>query len=45
MMRNGIDIKTIQVLLGHSSIQTTQRYLRPLEKEKLEEKLDAIWSK
>jgi integrase/recombinase XerD len=37
-LRNGIDLKNLQVLMGHENISTTQRYLHP----SLEDLQDAI---
>lgn len=42
-LRAGVDIKTVQKLLGHTSLASTQRYLRPLQDEELNDKLQDIW--
>jgi len=42
-IRSGLDLKTVQVLLGHTSLVSTQRYLRPLEADTLKNKLEDMW--
>lgn len=42
-LRNGIDIKTVQKLLGHTSLASTQRYLRPMEDDALKNRLEEVW--
>lgn len=41
--RSGVDIKTIQVLLGHTSLTSTQRYLRPMQEDELKITLNNAW--
>lgn len=42
-LRAGLDLKTVQVLLGHTNLASTQRYLRPLEKDELKARLEQVW--
>jgi len=35
MLRSGVDIRTVQALAGHETIQSTVKYLRPLEGARL----------
>lgn len=34
-VQDGLDIRTLQVLLGHKNIATTEKYLKSLRMEKL----------
>lgn len=43
-LRKGFDIKTVQYILGHSSLQSTERYARPIKGDELKEKENKIWS-
>lgn len=44
-LRNSIDIKSVQYLLGHRNIESTMRYLAPVRNEELRTKVDKVWAK
>jgi site-specific recombinase XerD len=41
MLQSGIDIKTLQTLLGHKNIATTEKYLKSLRLDDLRHKIEA----
>lgn len=42
LLRSGIDLSTVQHLMGHADIATTMRYLRPHEDSSLLSKVNAV---
>jgi integrase len=42
LLRNGIDIRTVQHLAGHAKLETTLRYLRPAEGDELQGKINNV---
>jgi integrase/recombinase XerD len=40
MLRSGVDIKSLQTLLGHKSLATTEKYLKSLRLHDLEQKVE-----
>jgi len=40
MLQSGVDIKTLQTLLGHKNIATTEKYLKSLRIEDLRAKVE-----
>ncbi|MDR3792297.1 MAG: site-specific integrase [Terracidiphilus sp.] len=42
LLRNGVDLRTVQALMGHSDLDSTLRYLRPAEADELQGKLAKI---
>lgn len=42
LMREGVDLPSVQRLMGHKDLQTTARYCAPLEKAALGERLDKV---
>jgi integrase len=46
LLQSGIDLKTVQKLMGHKTIESTMRYLAKAESKKVRAKVDAVqWKK
>jgi integrase len=43
LLRKGVDIRSVQKLMGHSDLESTMRYLRPAEDAELQAKVNSIW--
>jgi len=43
LLQNGVDLKTVQKLLGHKNLESTMRYLAKAKSHEVKKKLDAIW--
>ena len=42
LLRSGLDVSSVQALMGHSDLQATQRYLSPLDVEAVRARVGAI---
>lgn len=42
-LRAGLDLRTVMTLAGHSDIESTMRYLRPLEGDALRKRMEQAW--
>jgi integrase len=42
LLQNGVDLKTVQKLLGHKSLESTMRYLSKAESPKVRAKVNAV---
>jgi len=42
LLRNGIDLRTVQAYAGHKDSASTMRYLRPASAQEAQDKLNAI---
>jgi integrase len=44
LLQNGVDLKTVQKLLGHKNLESTMRYLAKAESPKVRAKVNAVWA-
>ena len=42
LLRNGVDLKTVQSLVGHADLQSTMRYLRQAEGDELHAQVNSV---
>jgi integrase len=42
LLRNGVDVRTVQAYAGHADMETTLRYLRPASAAEAQERINAI---
>jgi len=41
-LRNGLDLRSVMALSGHSDIESVMRYLRPASTAEVQDKVNAI---
>lgn len=44
LLRKGVDLRTVQRLLGHHDLKSTMRYLAPQRNDQLGTKIDSVWA-
>ncbi|HLY40187.1 MAG TPA: site-specific integrase [Terracidiphilus sp.] len=42
LLRSGVDIRTVQAMMGHSDLASTMRYLRPAENKQTQARINGI---
>jgi integrase len=42
LLRSGVDIRTVQAMMGHSDLASTMRYLRPAENEQTQARINTM---
>jgi integrase len=42
LLRSGVDIRTVQAMMGHGDLESTMRYLRPAESEHTQARINSM---
>jgi integrase/recombinase XerD len=45
LLQSGIDLKTVQKLLGHKNLECTMRYLAKAQTAVVKKQVDAVWQR